>query len=126
MPIVGIGTDIVEISRIEAQLAKSHRLAERVLTQAEHQQFCAHSFQARFLAKRFAAKEAVVKAVGSGIGNGIGFQQIEVKNLDSGQPVFEVTGQLAELFKHKNVTAWHLSLSDERHYAVANVVLESR
>lgn len=125
MPIVGIGTDIVEINRIEAQLAKSQRLAERVLTAKEYQQFCEHAFKARFLAKRFAAKEAVVKAISSGIGNGIGFQQIEVSNLESGQPVFEVTGQLAELFKKRNVTAWHLSLSDERHYAVANVVLES-
>lgn len=125
MPIVGIGTDIVEIGRIEAQLAKSHRLAERVLTDREYQQFCDHAFQGRFLAKRFAAKEAVVKAIGSGIGNGIGFQQIEVANLDSGQPVFNVTGQLADLFRTKNVTAWHLSLSDEQHYAVANVVLES-
>ncbi|MGL5359230.1 MAG: holo-ACP synthase, partial [Shewanella sp.] len=64
MAIVGLGTDIVEIARIEAQLARGgDKLALRVLTAAELQIFAAHKQPARYLAKRFAAKEAAAKAL---------------------------------------------------------------
>jgi holo-[acyl-carrier protein] synthase len=125
MAIVGLGTDIVEIVRIEKQLARSQRLAQRVLTDREFRVFSDHKFPARFLAKRFAAKEAAVKAIGIGIGNGIGFQDVEVRNLPSGQPELHFYGKFAELCEKLNITASFISISDEQRYAMATVVLES-
>ena len=125
MAIVGLGTDIVEIIRIEQQLEKSQRLAERVLTPFELDIFVQHKFPARFLAKRFAAKEAAVKAIGVGIGNGVSFQHVEVRNLPSGQPILKFYGKFAELCTELNVSNSFLSISDEQRYAMASVVLES-
>lgn len=126
MAIVGLGTDIVEIARIEQQLEKSTRLAQRVLTKNELAQFDSHKFAGRFLAKRFAAKEASVKALGVGIGKGVSFQDVEVKNLASGQPVLHFYGKFAQLCEQQGVTHSFISISDEQHYAVATVVLEAR
>ena len=125
MAIVGLGTDIVEIERIEQQLKNSIRLAQRVLTEQEFAVFQEHKFPARFLAKRFAAKEAAVKALGVGIGNGVSFQHVEVSNLPSGQPMLTFYGRFAELCQQQGVTKSFISISDEQRYAVASVVLES-
>lgn len=125
MAIVGIGTDIIEIVRIEKQLAKSERLAQRILTETELAIFSEHAYPARFLAKRFAAKEAAVKAIGTGIGNGISWQHIEVSNLASGQPVIAFSGHFASLCKEQGINSSFVSLSDEQHYAVATVILEA-
>jgi holo-[acyl-carrier protein] synthase len=124
--IAGLGTDIVEIERFEKQLVSSQRLAQRVLTVRELTVFEQHKFPARFLAKRFAAKEAAVKALGTGIANGVSFQNIEVENLPSGQPVLKFTGKFAELCEQRNINCSFISLSDEQHYAVATVILESK
>ncbi|GAA0855597.1 holo-ACP synthase [Aliiglaciecola litoralis] len=126
MAIVGLGTDIVEIARLEQQIEKSDRLAQRVLTSAEWEIFVAHKFQVRYLAKRFAAKEAAVKALGTGIGNGVGWQQIEVMNDPLGQPLLRFNGYFAELCTQRGINNALLSLSDEQHYAVATVILEQR
>ena len=125
MPIVGIGTDIIEIARVERQISASQRLALRVLTEHELQQFTEHKFPGRFLAKRFAAKEAAVKALGVGIGNGVSFQDVEVRNLASGQPMLMFYNKFAELCEQRGVSKSFISISDEQHYAVATVVLES-
>ncbi|WP_158971378.1 holo-ACP synthase [Paraglaciecola sp. L3A3] len=122
--IAGLGTDIVEVARFEQQLEKSQRLANRVLTEAELQQYAQHKFPARFLAKRFAAKEAAVKALGTGIASGVSFQDIEVQNLSSGQPVLQFSGNYAELCKQRNISCSFISISDEQNYAVATVILE--
>ena len=125
MAIKGIGTDIVEIARLERHVEKSDQLAKRVLTENEMQIYAAQKFPARYLAKRFAAKEAAVKAIGIGIGNGISWQQIEIQNLQSGQPVMTYSGYFAEVCEKIGVTSCHLSIADEQHYAVATVILES-
>lgn len=142
MAIVGIGTDIVEIVRLESSLEKSDSLARRVLTETEFADFLRLSQlsgvltrdnqvksslakQCRFLAKRFAAKEAAVKAIGNGIGNGVSWHQVEVAHHATGQPFLKVTGRLKELFDEKGVVGMHLSISDEQNYAVATVVLET-
>jgi len=121
----GLGTDVVEISRIASQLNKSQRLAQRVLTPTEMVTFNAHKFPERFLAKRFAAKEAAVKALGTGIGNGVSFQDVEVVSLESGQPTLVFSGKFAELCKQYDISRSFISISDEQHYAMATVVLES-
>ena len=125
MPIRGIGTDIIEIARLEKQLEKSDRLARRILTESEMAIFASHSTPARYLAKRFAAKEAAVKAIGIGIGNGISWQQVEVQNLESGQPVLKFSGYFAEVCEKAGINTSHISISDEQHYAVATVILEA-
>jgi holo-[acyl-carrier protein] synthase len=123
--IIGLGTDVVEIARIAKQLHKSQRLAERVLTSSEMITFRAHTFPERFLAKRFAAKEAAVKALGTGISKGISFQHVEVVNLPSGQPTLVFSGKFAEMSEKLGVNRSFISISDEQHYAVASVILES-
>ena len=125
MAIMGLGTDIVEIARIASQLDKSQRLAARVLTPTEMNTFNAHKFPERFLAKRFAAKEAAVKALGTGISSGVSFQNVEVVNLSSGQPTLVFSGKFAELCEQQNISRSFISISDEQHYAMATVVLES-
>ena len=125
MAIIGLGTDVVEISRIARQLNKSQRLAERVLTSTEMITFSTHAFPERFLAKRFAAKEAAVKALGTGIGSGVSFQHVEVVNLSSGQPTLVFSGKFAELCEKLDINRSFISISDEQHYAMATVILES-
>lgn len=125
MAIMGLGTDVVEIARIASQLNKSQRLAQRVLTPTEMLTFSAHKFPERFLAKRFAAKEAAVKALGTGIGSGVSFQNVEVVSLTSGQPTLVFSGKFAELCEKNAINRSFISISDEQHYAMATVVLES-
>jgi holo-[acyl-carrier protein] synthase len=123
--IMGLGTDIVEIARIARQLEKSQRLAERVLTPTEMLIFNADKFPERFLAKRFAAKEAAAKALGTGIGSGVSFQNMEVVNLTSGQPTLVFSGEFATLCQKRDINRSFISISDEQHYAIATVILES-
>ena len=125
MAIVGLGTDIIEIARIEHSLARSPRLVQRVLTETEQQILAAHGQPARYFAKRFAAKEAAAKALGTGIGRGISFQHFTVSNDPSGRPQLELTGPAKELADSMQVRSVWLSISDEQAYACATVILES-
>lgn len=125
--IVGIGTDIIEIERIRASLARlGDRFAQRILTAPELEQFqsLSETRAVAFLAKRFAAKEAAVKALGTGIGKGVSFQHFTVRNLTSGKPVLEVADEVCQHLEGELV--WHLSLSDEQTFALAFVTLESK
>lgn len=124
MAIVGLGTDIVQIGRIAASYERSDALMRRILTPYE-QALCLQSrFSARYLAKRFCAKEAAAKALGTGIAAGIGFQDMEIRNNQRGKPELIFMGAAKLLAEQLGVTAIHLSLSDEREYAVATVILE--
>ncbi|MEE1674438.1 holo-ACP synthase [Agarivorans aestuarii] len=123
MAIVGLGTDIVQVERI-ANSKQMHALAKRVLTQVELARFEQHAAPARFLAKRFAAKEAAAKALGTGIAKGVGFQQIEVSNNQFGKPELVFNGAALALCEQLGVSSQFISISDERDYAVATVVLE--
>ncbi|WP_233079528.1 holo-ACP synthase [Rheinheimera soli] len=125
MAIVGLGTDIIEIARIEQSLTRSPRLIQRVLTESEQQILAAHGQPARYFAKRFAAKEAAAKALGTGIGRGISFQHFIVSNDPSGRPQLELTGPAKELADSMQVRSVWLSISDEQAYACATVILES-
>ena len=125
MAIVGLGTDIVEIVRIEKLLASSSRLAKRVLTSTEWEYFQSTSQPARYLAKPFAAKEAAAKALGTGIGRGVSFQHIEIRNDDYGAPSVHFTQGAAERLTFLKGVSAHITIADELHYAVATVILES-
>jgi holo-[acyl-carrier protein] synthase len=121
--IYGLGTDIVEVARFDRDAAKLRQFAARVLTTTEQQQMACSAHPSRFLAKRFAVKEAAVKAFGTGIAQGVSFQHIQIEHKPSGQPFLVFNGKLAKLCRQYRLSS-HVSLSDEKHYAVATVVLE--
>lgn len=124
--IFGIGTDIVELSRIEALWARyGERFAERLLSENELPEFGAHPAPARFLAKRFAAKEAFAKAVGSGMRPPVSFHRIGVTHDGLGKPVLQFDETLRSYLAQLGINGHHVSISDERDMVVAFVVLES-
>jgi len=125
--IFGIGTDIVQVSRMEENLAKhGERFAERILAESEMQRYREHVRPAQFLAKRFAAKEATAKAFGTGFRDGLSLRHITVINDENGRPMLQFSEMAEELFNRFNISQSHLSLSDEPHYAVAFVILEQK
>ncbi|NIH16366.1 holo-ACP synthase [Serratia symbiotica] len=126
MAVLGLGTDIVEMGRIEAVVERSgDLLARRVLSAAEWELYQQHQQPVRFLAKRFAVKEAAAKAFGTGISNGFVFNQFEVFNDGLGKPNIRLHDHAAEMAQEMGVTAIHVSLADERRYACATVIIES-
>lgn len=125
MAIVGLGTDIVEIARIESVIERTgDSLAKRILTEKEFLQYQQQAKPARFLAKRFAVKEAAAKALGTGIRNGLAFNQFEVTNDELGKPLLHLKGEALKLANSLNATCFHVSITDERHYASATVIIE--
>jgi holo-[acyl-carrier protein] synthase len=126
MSVVGIGTDIIEISRIEKMAINVRdKLALRVLTPVEYQKYQSLKNPALYLAKRWAGKEAASKALGTGIANGVSFQHFEIKSLPSGQPQLLLNSRAKELAVALGAKSWHISLSDEALYATAFVVLSA-
>jgi holo-[acyl-carrier protein] synthase len=126
MAILGLGTDIAEIERVEKALNRTGvAFARRILTEFEMERFLTLHSQAKFLAKRFAAKEAASKALGTGIATGVSFQDFTITNNALGKPELTLTGKAAQIALDMGVQHIHLSISDERHYAVATVILES-
>ncbi len=125
MAIVGLGTDIAEIERVEKALARTgDAFARRILTELEFEKFQSLKQQGRFLAKRFAAKEAASKALGTGIALGVTFHDFCVTNDEHGAPQLTLANKALEIAQSKQVRHMHLSISDERHYAVATVIFE--
>jgi len=122
--IFGVGTDLLDIRRIEKALQRTPRLSERILTAAELKQFQGSRQQARFLAKRFAAKEAAVKALGTGIGRGISWQHFEISHDELGRPLLTLSGNARKRSDAMGVGAFHLSYSDEQDQVIAFVVAE--
>jgi holo-[acyl-carrier protein] synthase len=123
--IFGVGTDVVEIGRIEAALKRhGERFARRILCPTELERFQKHRLPANYLAKRFAAKEAFTKALGTGIKSPANWHGVWVRNLTSGKPVLEFSDALSTLLKKRGITSAHVSLSDEKGVAFATVILE--
>jgi holo-[acyl-carrier-protein] synthase len=124
--IVGIGTDILDIARMEkAYVRHGERLALRLLTLAERQQ-CGPNELIRFLAKRFAAKEAFSKALGTGIISPMSWQAVSFLRGPQGKPVcITHTQALKAKLNAMAVQQIHVSITDEKAYAVAFVVFET-
>lgn len=124
MSVVGIGTDIIEIQRLENMTENAlERLALRILTPTEYNHYQNLKFNIPYLAKRWAGKEATAKALGTGIAAGVSFQHIEIKSLDSGQPQLVLSDEALSIATALKAETWHISLSDEKEYATAFVVL---
>ncbi len=123
--ILGIGSDIVEIGRIERILRHSEKhFTERIFTAEEIAYAASRARPALHYAARFAAKEAFVKALGSGFRNGLEWREIAVRNNPVGRPELILRGRARELCRELGVTATWLSLSHERELALAFVILE--
>lgn len=133
--ILGIGTDLISVGRIERLIKQfQQKFAEKIFTKKEIS--CAQKIKtsaenssprARFYAKRFAAKEAFAKAIGLGIGRGVDFKDIEVVNNKLGKPEIKIlNGKKTFLKKHFSCKDFsiHLSLTDDSSFASALVVVE--
>ncbi len=121
--IAGIGTDLIEIARIQQAIEKNPHFMERVYTINEiaYCQRKKNSWQS--FAARFAAKEAVSKALGTGIGP-VGLMEIEIVNAENGQPVVVLHGKAQRIAADRNIQQVHISLSHSEAYAMATAVLE--
>jgi len=125
MNIYGIGTDIVNVNRIKAVVKKNNQaFKKRIYTNFEIRTCEKRKNKIECFAKRFAAKEALFKAIG--IKNKLDFKDVEIVNNSSGTPKFQIRGtslkNLKKLFKKKNFKI-HLSLSDDKPWAVASVIV---
>jgi len=130
--ILGLGSDIVDIRRIEAALTRhGDRFIERVFTPVERAKATRRTerIQAATFAKRFAAKEAAAKALGTGFRHGVFFSDLGVVNLPSGQPTMRMTGGAADRLKAITpagmVAAVALTMTDEYPYAYAQVIISA-
>ncbi len=123
--ILGTGIDIIEVTRIAASLEQfGERFVNRVLVADEIAYCNSHKNPAPFLAVRFAAKEAVSKAFGTGIGAQLGWQDIEIRRKDTGEPFVVLHGKGRELFALRGAKQLHISLSHTQLYAAATAILE--
>ena len=129
--ILGIGTDLANIERIEHTLARfGDRFRHRVFTETELRKAGRRRDEAGTLAKRWAAKEACSKALGTGLRMGIAWRDMAVSNLRTGQPVMHLTGwaaeRLAAMTPAGHVAVVHVTLTDDHPWAQAFVVIEAR
>ena len=122
--IIGIGTDIVKISRLEKSRQRfGDRFASRILADAEFEQYQRTEQKSALLAKRFAVKEAASKALGTGVGDGVSWHDIYLEHDHLGAPILQFAGRAAKLAEAKGVVNRHVSVSDEDQYTLAFVVL---
>lgn len=131
--ILGLGSDICDIRRIEAAIARhGDRFLTRVFTVAERAKAARRTerIRAGTFAKRFAAKEAAAKALGTGFSRGVFFSDLGVVNLPSGQPTLMLTGgaaaRLAAITPAGMEPVVSLTMTDEYPYAYAQVIISAR
>jgi len=129
--IYGIGTDIIQISRIEEALARhGDRFAEKILGQEELDKYRRRKSKVeargvRFLASRFAAKEAFSKAIGLGMRMPMTWRAMQTLNAPSGKPIVVTSGVLNDFMEQNGLVA-QVSITDEADYAVAFVIVEKK
>ena len=127
MKIFGIGTDIVNIKRIEQSLNKNKSTFKNKIFSKKEISYCENKKNSSaFYAKRFAAKEAFSKALGTGIRKGVNLKNIEVSNNAYGKPSISLKGNLANYLKKRvkcKKYCIHLSLSDDKPWAQATVII---
>ncbi len=126
MNIIGNGVDIIKNSRINSSL-KIKGFLNRIFTKKEIDQGKKLKNKTNFYAKRFAAKEAFVKAIGTGFRYDINFIDIEIKNYKNGKPYITLSKNLDNFLQKKfkiHKYKVFLSLSDEKDYSIAFVVID--
>ncbi len=123
--VFGIGTDIIEIQRVEQALRRTGRLKQKIFTPREIEYCESRGKSAQHFAARFAAKEAFLKAMGTGWQGGHRFDEIEVINNERGKPEAFVHGKVKAFCEENRVAGLHVSLSHLKEMAIAVVVLET-
>ncbi len=128
--IIGLGSDLCDIRRIEETLEKyGDRFVQRCFTAVEQTKSNGRAQRAASYAKRFAAKEACAKALGTGISRGVFWRDMGVVNLPGGKPTMELTGHAAKrleaLLPPGHRAAIHLTITDEYPLAQAQVLIEA-
>jgi holo-[acyl-carrier protein] synthase len=126
--IIGIGSDVIDIRRIERTLGRfGERFVARVFTEVERLKSDRRRERAASYAKRFAAKEACSKALGTGFAKGVYWRDLGVVNMPSGKPTMVLTGQAREhlerMVPEGHHAIVHLTLTDEYPYAHAHVII---
>ena len=127
MKILGIGVDIVENKRIRDSI-KNNKFKKRIYSINELKQSTFFKNQISFFSKRFVAKEAFAKALGIGFRMNLNFKDIEIMNDKMGKPYFTKTKKITKLVKKKfNIKKFDcfLSISDEKEYTTAFVIIQS-
>ena len=123
--IFGTGLDIIEVDRIKNSIKKySPKFEQRVFTSSEISYCKSQGDPEKHFAARFAVKEAVSKCLGKGITGDLGFQDMEITNKDTGQPVLKMIGKGKELFQKLKLKSIHISISHDRTYAIAHAIAE--
>ena len=124
--IIGLGTDIIDIRRIEKTIIKyGDRFIKKCFLQTEIQRSENRRNTIQSYAKRYAAKEACAKALGTGLAKGVYWKDIEVSNNNLGKPILTLHNKAAKILNqisYKN-TRIEVSLSDEKNYAISNVII---
>lgn len=121
--IFGVGTDLVEIDRIQKAIEKNPRFLQKVYTEEEIRYCQRKKNPWQSFAARFAAKEAVSKALGTGLGK-IGLTDIEVQNQSTGQPQIVLHGAAQIFAQTHGIKRVHISLSHSEVYAIATAIVE--
>ena len=125
--ILGVGIDIIEVERIQTLYERfGERFLNRILLPDEIRYCLSHKIPGPFLAARFAAKEAISKAFGTGIGAQLGWQDMEVRRKESGEPFVIFHGNGPKLLQERNARAVLISLSHTQAHATAVAILESK
>lgn len=129
--ILGVGTDLANIDRIAGVLERhGDRFRQRVFTEIEQKKAERRKDTAGTYAKRWAAKEACSKALGTGLRMGIAWKDMAVRNLQTGQPVMDLSGwaaaRLHEMTPEGHEAIIHVTLTDDHPWAQAFVVIEAR
>jgi len=125
--IVGIGTDVCSIERIEKTLKRfGERFVKRILTAEERIRYERTRDKAGHFAKRFAAKEAFAKALGTGIHAPFTWHSVTVTRDRKGKPGIRPSAEMTDHLKSRGISEYHVSLSDDAGVAVAFVVLEGK
>ena len=122
--IAGIGTDIIEVERVAANIKKENGFRELVFSQREIQYCESKTHKYEHYAARFAAKEALAKAIGTGWIAGTNFNEVEVINDESGKPHIQFIGETANQIAAMNIGTIHVSLSHIKTMASAFVIIE--
>ncbi len=123
--ILGVGIDLIEVTRIEASHARfGERVLKRILLPDEIAYCLSHRAPGPFLAARFAAKEAISKAFGTGIGAQLGWLDMEIRRKETGEPFVVLHGAGEKLFHVRGARALRISLSHTQVHATAIAILE--
>ena len=125
MNIFGIGSDLVNIKRIQGILKRNRNFKSRVFSKKEIVIGSKKNNQSNYFAKRFAAKEAFSKALGTGISKGLSFKDIEILNNKKGKPILNINGKSKKIVKKfiKKRFKTFVSLLDEKSHAIASVII---